>query len=63
MATSPSTRHADPDWHKGALEGDRPDDPQHANRHGDGIDDRGLPDDPVAIAEDVVGANEDETQG
>jgi hypothetical protein len=53
----------DPDRHKGAIEGDRPDDEQLANPHGDGIDEDGLPDDPVATAEDVVGANVDKSQG
>jgi hypothetical protein len=53
----------DPDIHKGAVEGDQPTDEQHFNRQGDGIDENGLPDDPVAIAEDEVGANVDETQG
>ena len=53
----------DPDRHKGSLEGDRPEDRQQANPHGDGLDAEGMPDDPVAITEDVVGANEDESQG
>ena len=53
----------DPDVHKGAIEGDRPTDEQHYNPNDDGIDDNGLPDDPVAIAEDAEGANADETQG
>jgi hypothetical protein len=53
----------DPDTHKGAVEGDKPTDEQHFNPQGDGIDENGLPDDPVAIAEDEVGANADETQG
>jgi hypothetical protein len=53
----------DPDVHKGAIEGDRPNDEQQFNPHGDGVDDNGLPDDPVAIAEDVIGANEDKSQG
>jgi hypothetical protein len=53
----------DPDIHKGAVEGDKPTDEQHFNPQGDGIDENGLPDDPVAIAEDEVGANVDETQG
>jgi hypothetical protein len=55
-------RH-DPDIHKGAIEGDRPGDEQQGNPHGDGVDDQGLPDDPVATAEDELGANEDESQG
>ncbi len=53
----------DPDVHKGAIEGDRPGDEQEGNPHGEGIDDNGLPNDPVATAEDEIGANEDETQG
>jgi len=53
----------DPDIHKGAVEGDRPTDEQHFNQQGDGLDENGLPDDPVAIAEDEVGANVDDTQG
>ncbi len=53
----------DQDIHKGAIEGDRPGDEQIGNPHGDGVNDEGLPDDPVAIAEDVIGANEDESQG
>lgn len=53
----------DPDVHKGAIEGDRPTDEQLGNPHGDGVNEDGLPDDPIAIAEDVIGANEDQTQG
>jgi hypothetical protein len=53
----------DPDVHKGAVEGDRPSDEQIGNPNGDGVDENGLPDDPVAIAEDAEGANADETQG
>lgn len=47
----------------GAVEGDSADDPQPGNAHGDGLDSNGMPDEPTAIAEDVIGANEDETQG
>lgn len=53
----------DQDLHKGALEGNTPLDPQHFNPHGSGIDDQGLPADVNAVAEDVIGANLDETQG
>jgi hypothetical protein len=53
----------DQDIHKGAIEGDRPTDEQIGNPHGPGVDDEGLPDDPVATAEDQIGANEDETEG
>jgi hypothetical protein len=53
----------DPDVHKGAVEGDKPTDEQHFNPQGDGVDSDGMPDDPVASAEDEIGANVDETQG
>lgn len=53
----------DPAAHKGAIEGDRPTDEQQGNPHGDGLNDQGLPDDPIAIAEDVEGANADKSQG
>jgi hypothetical protein len=57
------TQSDDPDAQKGAVEGDQPDQPQNANPHGPGVNDQGLPNDPVGIAEDVLGANEDESQG
>jgi hypothetical protein len=53
----------DQDVHKGAVEGDRPSDEQFGNPNGPGVDDDGLPNDPVATAEDAVGANEDESEG
>jgi hypothetical protein len=53
----------DPDIHKGAIEGDRPTDEQMGNPQGDGIDENGMPDDPIASAQDAIGANEDETEG
>jgi hypothetical protein len=59
-----ATKHQDdPDVHKGAVEGDKPGDKQTGNPHGTGVDENGLPDDPVATAEDQIGANEDESQG
>jgi hypothetical protein len=45
---------------KGAVE-DGPDSLGNANAPA--LDDSGLPNDEVAIAEDVMGANEDQTQG
>ena len=48
---------------KGTLEGDHPYDLQQCNCHGAGLDENGLPSDDVAIAEDVMGAETDETQG
>jgi hypothetical protein len=50
----------DSDLHKGAIEG--PSDGSALSTH-PGLDENGLPDDEVAIAQDVLGANEDETQG
>ena len=61
MNHGPATH--DPDAHKGAIEGDRPDDDQTPNPHGAGVDEEGLPDDPVARAEDAIGANVDQSQG
>lgn len=52
------------DEHIGAVEGDRPSDsPQQGNPNAPALDDEGLPDDPAAIAQDVIGANIDETEG
>ncbi len=53
----------DQDVHKGAIEGDRPGDEQIGNPHGEAIDAEGWPNDEIAVAEDAVGALEDETQG
>ena len=59
-----ATKQADdPDRHKGAIEGDTPTDEQIGNPHGDGLNAEGLPNDPIATAEDAEGANADETQG
>ena len=52
------------DEHLGAVEGDRPTDrPQEGNPHREALDDQGLPQDEVAIAEDAIGARADESQG
>jgi hypothetical protein len=59
-----ATRTPKPDQHEGAVEGDRPtDDPQNGNPNAPALDDQGMPDDETKIAEDVIGANTDETQG
>ena len=51
----------DSDLKKGAVD-DSPD--SHGNENAEGaLDENGLPRDEVAIAEDVIGANEDKTQG
>jgi hypothetical protein len=57
-------KHTDQDESKGAVEGDRPTDKQRGNENADqplGPD--GQPKDRIAIAEDVIGANADDTQG
>jgi len=52
------------DEHIGAVEGDRPSDtPQQGNPHGEGLDEQGLPNDPIAVCEDAIGANVDKTEG
>ena len=50
----------DSDLHKGAIEGP-PD--GNWNHNGPALDENGWPNDEVAIAQDVLGANEDKTQG
>ncbi|HEU4935154.1 MAG TPA: hypothetical protein VFT39_01790 [Vicinamibacterales bacterium] len=60
---TPKTRH-EPEQHIGAVEGDQPTDtPNQGNPHGAGIDEEGLPNDPIATGEDAIGANVDETEG
>ncbi len=53
------TKSADPDALKGAVEGDRPDQPQHSNPNAGALDDDGLPKKMVPICEDAIGANVD----
>jgi hypothetical protein len=54
----------DGDDHMGAVEGDRPSDvPNQGNPNAPGLDEQGMPNDPDAIAQDVIGANLDETEG
>lgn len=56
--------HDDSNEHLGAVEGDRPSDaPNQGNPNAPGVDAEGLPDDPVATAQDRIGANLDETEG
>lgn len=51
----------DSDLRKGAIEGG-PDGQGNLNAEG-ALDEEGLPRDEIAIAQDVLGANEDNTQG
>jgi hypothetical protein len=54
----------DPDYYKGAVEGDRPTDIQQGNENAPGsLDSNGLPKNKVKIAEDVMGANVDGSEG
>ena len=52
-------RSGDADMHKGAIEDDHP----SATSNAPGLDDDGLPNDEIAIAEDAIGAREDGSQG
>ncbi len=63
MTTPVNTQMDDPDIHKGAIEGDTPSDEQNVSNKGKGVDKNGLPNDPVATAQDKEGANADRTQG
>jgi hypothetical protein len=63
QTTMADKQKKDPDVHKGAIEGDRPNDEQMGNPHGAGVDEQGLPDNPIASAEDAIGAVEDESEG
>jgi hypothetical protein len=53
-------KSSDPDMHKGAIEGDRPTDEQQGNANAPALDANGLPANPVAIAQDRIGANADD---
>jgi hypothetical protein len=53
-------REIDQDLKKGAVEGP-PD--GYGNSNAPALDETGWPNDEIAIAEDVLGANEDQTQG
>jgi hypothetical protein len=56
--------HPDADEHIGAVEGDQPTDvPNQGNPNAPALDEDGLPNDPVKICEDVIGANVDGAEG
>ena len=57
------TLERDAEHHLGAIEGDHPDDEQEGNRNAPALDENGMPNDPVAICEDAIGANVDESEG
>lgn len=58
-----STGHVDFDEHMGAVEGDRSSDPQQGNANAGALDEQGMPSNTLRIAEDVLGAQNDETEG
>jgi hypothetical protein len=58
-----TNRAADPDLEKGAVEGPPTDQEAQGNPNAPGLDENGMPNDEVAIAQDVIGANEDESEG
>ena len=51
------------DEHEGAVEGEKPTDPQPGNKNVPALDDQGLPKDCDKIDEERIGAVMDETQG
>jgi 6-phosphogluconolactonase len=55
-----AAQHVDPGLHKGAIEGDRPDDEQQGNANVPALAESGLPAKLTAIAEDRIGANVDD---
>jgi hypothetical protein len=55
--------HVESDEHIGAVEGDQSNDPQPGNANAGALDEQGLPEDQDRIAADVIGAQEDETEG
>ena len=63
MSEKPTEARPDADEHMGAVEGDRPTDVSQGNRNAPALDDQGLPNDPIAICEDAIGANVDESEG
>ena len=63
-ADEPKPAGHDEDEHIGAVEGDRSTDQSNqGNPNGTGVDDEGLPNNPIGTAEDRIGANQDESEG
>jgi hypothetical protein len=53
----------DPAAHKGAIESDRPSEETNVDDRPSGVDQNGMPNDPVASAQDRIGAQDDESEG
>lgn len=62
MTEKATEDHPTGDDHMGAVEGDTASDKQQGNENAIAVNEQGLPD-PVAICEDVIGANEDGSAG
>lgn len=60
---TPTQRPTDPDLEKGAVEGPPNDSEAQGNANAPALDENGMPNDDVAICQDVIGANEDGTVG
>lgn len=56
-------REPEEDAGLGAVEGEKPTDPQRGNPNAPGVDSEGRPNDPVKTGQDRIGANLDETEG
>jgi hypothetical protein len=63
LADVKNQEHHEAEDHLGAVEGDRPTDPQQGNQNAPALNDNGQPNDPIKICEDVIGANADGTEG
>jgi hypothetical protein len=61
-SSTTEARPDDSDLHKGAVESDKPEREGHANRNAPALGADGLPADPVAIAQDRIGANIDDSE-
>jgi len=53
----------DPAAHQGAVESDRPSQETNVDDRPSGVDRDGMPNDPIATAQDRIGALEDESEG
>jgi hypothetical protein len=62
---NPAAPHVtDAEDHLGAVEGDRPTDrPNQGNANAPALNEEGMPNDPVKICEDAIGANVDGSEG
>ena len=63
MSTPDTKQTADPDTHKGAVESDTPSEDTNVDDRHTGVDVNGLPNDPIATAQDRIGAHDDESEG